>query len=70
MTLIFSLRMFDLPLMTTQGGPGYATTTPSLMMYRDVFSNGQVGIGAAIAVLLTIVIFVGVGGVNRLMGHE
>jgi ABC-type sugar transport system permease subunit len=40
------------------------------MMYRDVFSNGQVGIGAAIAVLLTIVIFVGVGGVNRLMGHE
>jgi raffinose/stachyose/melibiose transport system permease protein len=70
MTLIFSLRMFDLPLMTTQGGPGYATTTPSLMMYRDVFSNGQVGFGAAIAVLLTIVIFVGVGGVNRLMGRE
>lgn len=70
MTLIFSLRMFDLPLMTTQGGPGYATTTPSLMMYRDVFTNGQVGIGAAIAVLLTLVIFVGVGTVNRLMGRE
>ena len=70
MTLIFSLRMFDLPLMTTQGGPGYATTTPSLMMYRDVFSDGQVGIGSAIAVLLTIVIFAGVGIVNRVIGRE
>jgi raffinose/stachyose/melibiose transport system permease protein len=70
MTLIFSLRMFDLPLMTTQGGPGYATTTPSLMMYRDVFVNGQVGNGAAIAVLLTIVIFVGVAAVNRAFGRE
>lgn len=70
MTLIFSLRMFDLPLMTTQGGPGYATTTPSLMMYRDVFSDGRVGIGSAIAVLLTIVIFAGVGVVNRVVGRE
>jgi raffinose/stachyose/melibiose transport system permease protein len=70
MTLIFSLRMFDLPLMATQGGPGYATTTPSLMMYRDVFVNGQVGIGAAIAVMLTVVIFVGVAVVNRAFGRE
>jgi len=70
MTLIFSLRMFDLPLMTTQGGPGYATTTPSLMMYQDVFVNGQVGPGAAIAVLLTIVIFVGVAAVDRAFGRE
>lgn len=69
MTLIFSLRMFDLPLMTTQGGPGYATTTPSLMMYRDVFTDGQVGIGAAIAVLLTMVIFAGVGLVSRVIAR-
>jgi raffinose/stachyose/melibiose transport system permease protein len=70
MTLIFSLRMFDLPLMTTQGGPGYATTTPSLLMYQDVFVNGQVGIGASIAALLTIVIFVGVGVVSLVFGRE
>jgi raffinose/stachyose/melibiose transport system permease protein len=70
MTLIFSLRMLDLPLMTTQGGPGYATTTPSLMMYRDVFSDGQVGIGSAIAVLLSILIFVGVAAVNRVVGRD
>jgi raffinose/stachyose/melibiose transport system permease protein len=69
MTLIFALRMFDLPLMTTQGGPGYATTTPSLMMYRDVFGDGQVGLGSAIAVLLTIAIFAGVGIVQRVVGR-
>ena len=42
MTVIFALRMFDLPLMTTRGGPGYSTTTPSLSMYQSVFGNGQV----------------------------
>ncbi|MEV0819851.1 carbohydrate ABC transporter permease [Nonomuraea rubra] len=69
MTLTPALRVFDLPLLATQGGPG-ATTTPSLMMYRDVFVNGQVGPGAAIAMLLTIVIFIGVGLVNRLVRPE
>ncbi|MGA2501281.1 MAG: sugar ABC transporter permease [Tepidisphaeraceae bacterium] len=70
MTLIMALRVFDLPLMATQGGPGYATTTPSLMMYRDVFIDGQIGPVAAIAVLLTVVIFVGVGLVNRAFGRD
>lgn len=70
MTLIMALRMFDLPLMATQGGPGYATTTPSLVMYRDVFIDGQIGPGAAIAVLLTIFIFLGVGAINRAIGTE
>ncbi|WP_181448936.1 carbohydrate ABC transporter permease [Nonomuraea aridisoli] len=70
MTLTLALRVFDLPLMATQGGPGYATTTPSLQMYRDVFINGQIGPGSAIAVLLTIVIFVGVALVNRLVRSE
>lgn len=60
MTFILAMRMFDLPLMATQGGPGYQTTTPSLVMYRDVFLNQQIGQGAAIAVLLTFVISIGV----------
>ena len=65
MTVIFALRMFDLPLMTTRGGPGYATTTPSLSMYWSVFLNGEVGIGSAFAVLLTIVILIAVATINR-----
>lgn len=67
MTFILAMRMFDLPLMATQGGPGYSTTTPSLMMYRDVFLNLQIGRGAAIAVLLTILICAGVLIIYRLL---
>jgi raffinose/stachyose/melibiose transport system permease protein len=65
MTVIFALRMFDLPLMTTRGGPGYATTTPSLSMYRSVFQDGEAGIGSAIAALLTIVVLIAVLIVGR-----
>ena len=70
MTFVFALRMFDLPLMTTQGGPGYATTTPALIMYRNVFGDGLVGEGAAIAVLLTIMIFAGVMTINRVVARD
>jgi raffinose/stachyose/melibiose transport system permease protein len=70
LTFIMALRTFDLPLMTTQGGPGYRTTTPSLMMYRDVFLNMRIGQGAAIAVLLTLVIGAGVLIINKLLAGE
>lgn len=70
MTFIMAMRTFDLPLMTTAGGPGYTTTTPSLLMYQDVFENGKVGSGAAIAVLLTLVMVVGVVLINRTMSAK
>lgn len=70
LTFIMALRTFDLPLMTTQGGPGYKTTTPSLIMYRDVFLNMQIGRGAAIAVLLTLFVGAGVLVINRLFRSE
>jgi raffinose/stachyose/melibiose transport system permease protein len=66
MTFIMAMRTFDLPLMTTSGGPGYTTTTPSLLMYQDVFVNGQIGQGAAIAVAITLIMIVGVLVINRL----
>lgn len=70
MTLIFALRTFDLVLMATRGGPGYATMTPALLMYFDVFQNGRVGMGAATAVLLTMAIFLPVTIVYRWFGRE
>lgn len=70
MTFIMAMRTFDVPLMTTQGGPGYATTTPVLTMYRDVFMNGMIGQGAAIAVLVTLVTVVGVAIINRVVKSE
>ena len=56
LTVIFALRNFDLVWVTTKGGPGYATTTPALVMYQDAFQSGQVGLGAALGVLITVVI--------------
>jgi raffinose/stachyose/melibiose transport system permease protein len=70
LTFIMALRTFDLPLMATQGGPGYKTTTPSLIMYRDVFLNMQIGRGATIAVLLTLVIGLGVVLINRALSTK
>lgn len=70
MTFIMAMRTFDLPLMATNGGPGRATTTPSLLMYQDVFENGEVGTGAAIAVLLTLVMVVGVVLINRSLSER
>ncbi len=70
MTFIMAMRTFDIPFVTTQGGPGYATTTPILTMYQDVFQNGEIGQGAAIAVIVSLVIVVGVVIITRLVRTE
>lgn len=55
-TLIAALRIFDLVFVTTRGGPGTQTLVAALYLYRNAFSIGRVGYGAAIAVVLTIII--------------
>lgn len=69
MTFILAMRTFDVPLITTDGGPGNATTTPSLLMYQDVFVNSEIGPGAAIAVLITVFTLVGVFLINFLVNR-
>jgi raffinose/stachyose/melibiose transport system permease protein len=64
------MRTFDLPFITTQGGPGFSTTTPVLTMYRDVFMNGLIGQGSAIAVLVTLVTIIGVAIISRVIKSE
>jgi raffinose/stachyose/melibiose transport system permease protein len=70
MTFIMSMRMFDLPLIMTGGGPGYETTTPAVLMYNDVFKIREIGPGSVISVLLTVAIFVGVLLINRAVRTE
>lgn len=55
-TIIFSLRNFDLVWVATRGGPGDATTVPAVLLYQLGFEARRVGQGAAIAVVLTAVI--------------
>jgi ABC-type sugar transport system permease subunit len=66
-TVITALRVFDLIYVTTQGGPGEATLTPSYLIYTRAFLTGQVGLAAAIAVLLTAAVFVVAFAVSRLL---
>jgi multiple sugar transport system permease protein len=54
--LINAMQLFDQPYIMTSGGPGDATTTMTIVMYRSAFQNLEFGFGSAIAILLLLVI--------------
>jgi raffinose/stachyose/melibiose transport system permease protein len=66
LTVIAALRNFDLVYVTTAGGPGTSTTVPSYEVYRRAFEIGQVGSAAAVAITLTVMIFVLTFGITRI----
>ena len=70
LTTIMALRTFDLIYVSTQGGPGTSTTVPSVLVYQNAFSNGRVGLAAAVAVVLTALIFVVAFGITRLVDRD
>jgi raffinose/stachyose/melibiose transport system permease protein len=55
LTITGALRAFDLVWVTTQGGPGTSTTTPALILYQKAFLNPDVGMAAAIGIVLAVV---------------
>ncbi len=65
-TVISALRAFDLVFVTTRGGPGTETVVPGLLIYRRAFEDGQLGSAAAIAVLLSVVVFAAAWLINRI----
>jgi raffinose/stachyose/melibiose transport system permease protein len=70
LTTILALRTFDLIYISTSGGPGTSTTVPSYLVYQNAFSNGRVGLGACIAVVLTLLIFVVAFGITRIVDRD
>ena len=70
LTTIMALRTFDLIYVSTQGGPGTSTTVPSVLVYQNAFSTGRVGLGAAVAVVLTALIFVVAFGITRIIDRD
>lgn len=66
LTIVVSLKTFDLVYVTTSGGPGSSTTVPSYEVYRRAFELGEVGSAAAVGVTLTALIFVVSFLVNRI----
>lgn len=57
LTIVAALKTFDLVYVTTRGGPGSSTSVPSYEVYRHAFELGDVGVAAAIGVVLTVIVF-------------
>jgi raffinose/stachyose/melibiose transport system permease protein len=71
LSLIGSLKVFELPLVMTNGGPFNTTESLSLVVYQDSFTNYQFGYGAAVSVLLlAVTILVSLVLVNLLRRRE
>ncbi len=51
-----AIKSFDLVMALTNGGPGFATDLPATFMYAMAFSRGQIGLGAASAVVILAVV--------------
>ena len=47
-----AIKSFDLVASMTAGGPGYASDLPAMFMYAHTFTRGQMGLGAASAMLM------------------
>ncbi|MDQ1040855.1 ABC-type sugar transport system permease subunit [Streptomyces sp. V3I8] len=69
-TTVAALASFDIVYVTTNGGPGEQTTVPGLLVYRLAFSEGKVGLAAALAVVLGCLILAIVYLINRLSRSE
>jgi raffinose/stachyose/melibiose transport system permease protein len=55
-TVIAALATFDIVYISTQGGPGNATMVPGLEIYYQAFSERQVGVASALAVVLMLLV--------------
>ncbi len=50
-----TLGVFGLIYMMTGGGPGSATTTLPLLMYKEAFGSFQIGYGTAISMIILVI---------------
>lgn len=58
LTVIASIKSFDLIFTMTRGGPGNATLVPNIYMYQLGFELNRYGYGAAVAIIGAILVFV------------
>ena len=56
MATIRNLQLFDSPYVMTRGGPGYASMTVVMYIYRQAFRYDQMGLAAAKALVLLVII--------------
>jgi len=56
MSLTNSLKVFDIILALTKGGPGGATYSATLDIYREAFQNNHYGLGSAKAIVFFVIV--------------
>ncbi len=58
-SMIGGFQVFvEIQVMTSSGGPNYSAATVVYYLYEKAFTNGQLGYGSAVAVILAIIIFI------------
>jgi len=67
-SFISAAQLFDEPYLLTQGGPGEATISVAMFIYRAAFERQQFGYAAAAGVVLFAIVFAVSQGLNRLLG--
>jgi len=58
LTVIGSLQVFTQPFVMTEGGPGFATTTVMILLYRFAFEQMKFGRATALGIVLFFVIMI------------
>jgi ABC-type sugar transport system permease subunit len=57
-SIIQQTQNFELPLIMTDGGPGNATLTPALHLYKKAFTHNEMGYASSIGVVLFLIILI------------
>jgi multiple sugar transport system permease protein len=68
--VIFEFKLVDVVRVVTAGGPGGATDTLSLYIYREGVESGNVGYATAIAMVFLVVVLVSVTALLILAGRR
>ena len=57
-SIVNSMKTFDIVWLLTKGGPGTESETLALTMYRETFTLNHYGFGAAVSVVLTVIVVI------------
>jgi raffinose/stachyose/melibiose transport system permease protein len=65
--LAWGMKLFDFPMAATSGGPGKATMSVAMYVYNNLFSYMKAGYGQATAILMTVVMVLISGTLNKFL---
>jgi len=69
-TVIAALASFDIIYVTTQGGPGTETLVPGVQIFRLAFTERQIGLASANAVVLMALVLLVILPIQRFSNRE